>query len=150
MTGRCQCGNVCYAVTAAPYVSYTCHCRECQRLTSSAFTTCMQVPDEAVEVTQGEPVTRVRTPDSGNDLTTWFCAGCGSALFAQSVARPAIRTVFTGTLDAPEKVAVNAHIWIKRKLPWVVLPDGHRVFEAAGDWTPDYGDDILRYKPAPG
>ena len=44
-------------------------------------------------------------------------------------------------------VAVDAHIWVKRKLPWVQLPAGHRIFEEAGDWTPDYVHDPGRYRP---
>ena len=33
----CQCGKIRYEITAAPTLVYTCHCRDCQRLTSSAF-----------------------------------------------------------------------------------------------------------------
>src|SRR4249920_2067160 len=36
-TGGCQCGKIRYEITAAPQLVYTCHCTDCQRLTSSAF-----------------------------------------------------------------------------------------------------------------
>ena len=36
-TGGCQCGKIRYEITEAPTLVYTCHCRDCQRLTSSAF-----------------------------------------------------------------------------------------------------------------
>jgi hypothetical protein len=36
-TGGCQCGKVRYEIMAEPQMVYTCHCRDCQRLTSSAF-----------------------------------------------------------------------------------------------------------------
>jgi hypothetical protein len=36
-TGGCQCGAVCYEITQAPIMIYTCHCTDCQRMTSSAF-----------------------------------------------------------------------------------------------------------------
>lgn len=146
--GRCQCGECRYTVNARPYVAYTCHCTECQKLSSSAFVSAMQVPAESVEVTGGAPATRERVADSGNVLKTWFCPSCGSALFARNSARPRLRTIHIGTLEHAADVEVSAHIWVKRKLPWVSLPKGHRIFDEAGDWSDDYADDPERYEPA--
>jgi hypothetical protein len=142
--GGCQCGATRYRCTAPPFVSYTCHCTACQRLTSSAFATCIQVRAEALSRTSGSPVSRERRADSGNLLTTSFCAICGSALFSANAARPRLRTVYVGTLDRAADVAVDAHIWTRRRLPWVLLPPGHRVFPAAGDWRPDFAEDPSR------
>ena len=146
-SGQCQCGACAYSVDAEPFVAYTCHCIACQKLTSSAFATLMQVRAERVSVTRGDPQSRDRVADSGNVLTTWSCAVCGSALFACNSARPRIYTVWLGTLDSVADVEVNAHIWVKRKLPWVHLPEQHRTFEEQGDWTEDYARDPSRYRP---
>ena len=145
--GRCQCGACSYTLLAAPYVAYTCHCKECQKLTSSAFLSCIQVPSESVEITSGSLASRERVADSGNKLETWFCSSCGSTLFAENSARPRVRTIHIGSLEHPESVEVNAHIWVNRKLPWVNLSENHRIFEQAGDWTEDYARDPTRYKP---
>jgi len=145
--GGCQCEAIRFVCSAPPFVSYTCHCRACQRLTSSAFATCVQVPAEALDVRRGSPAARARIADSGNHLTTRFCASCGAALFSASSARPRIRSIYVGTLDRPEDVEVDAHIWTKRRLPWVVLPESHRVFAEAGDWRPDYASDPSRLVP---
>jgi hypothetical protein len=104
----------------------------------------MQVPAEALALVAGTPVPRERVADSGNRLESSFCAACGSALWARNSARPRLRTIYVGTLDRPELVPVNAHIWTQHKLPWVVLPAGHRVFEGPGDWRPDYASDPSR------
>jgi hypothetical protein len=101
----------------------------------------MQVPAEALTVTRGSPSSREREADSGNRITTSFCADCGSALYAENSSRPRTRTLYVGTLDRAAEVEVNAHIWTKRRLPWVVLPPGHRVFPESGDWRPDYAAD---------
>ncbi len=146
-TGRCQCDSVHYRVLSPPYVSYTCHCKECQRVSSSAFNTCIQVASESVILTGERTATRVRIADSGNALTSWFCPLCGSMLYSQNAARPKIRTVYVGTLDQADAVDVNAHIWLKRKLPWVLIPTHHRQFDGNGDWSEDYADDLSRYKP---
>ncbi len=137
-SGRCQCGKARYEVVAKPFVQYTCHCSECQKLTSSAFSLCIQVPAESLTMTQGQVKSRERVADSGNRLTTWFCGDCGSALFAQNSARPKLRTVFAGTLEHPDEVEVDAHIWLRSKLSWVHIPEAHRRFDQAGDWSQDY------------
>src|SRR5689334_7921585 len=113
--GGCQCGAVRYRCTASPFVSYTCHCLECQRLTSSAFATLIQVPAEAFSIVQGAATCRERVADSGNRLSTAFCAGCGSALYSANAARPRLRTIYVGTLDSAADVEVTAHIWTKSR-----------------------------------
>jgi hypothetical protein len=148
--GGCQCGECRYHVDVQPFVAYACHCTACQRLTASAFLLCMQVAAERVTVTAGAPEQHLRVAESGNHLVTSFCAACGSTLFAQNSARPRVRTVHVGTLDRPGDVAISAHIWVKRKLPWVLLPESHRVFEGPGDWSEDYAGDPGRYGPGRG
>lgn len=52
------------------------------------------------------------------------------------IARPLVRALHVGSLDQPEWVNVNAHIWVKRKLPWVQLP---------AEWRQDDAGDRERY-----
>jgi len=44
-------------------------------------------------------------------------------------------------------VGIAAHIWVKRKSPWVEVPEEHRVFEEAGDCSAGYADGPSRYEP---
>ena len=37
LEGRCACSNIRYRLTAAPMIVHACHCRDCQRLSGSAF-----------------------------------------------------------------------------------------------------------------
>jgi hypothetical protein len=145
--GGCQCGAVRYRCTAAPFVAYTCHCLDCQHITASAFATCIHVPTEALTVPRGSPREVVRTADSGNLLTTSFCTTCGSALIVANSSRSRTRTILVGTLDDASDAEVTAHIFTSRKLPWVVLPEGHRIFPEAGDWRRDYASDPSRLDP---
>ena len=71
-SGGCACGAVRYTCTAEPYVSYLCHCTECQKRTGSAFGISVQVPAEGVTIEQGTLVSRTRIADSGNELTMRF------------------------------------------------------------------------------
>ena len=142
--GGCLCRAVRYRCDAPPFVEYTCHCLACQRITGSAFGTFAQVPAEALSLTVGAVTEQVREADSGNRLTTSFCGSCGSALFVGNAARPRIRTLFVGSLDRAGDADIRAHIWTKRRLPWIAFPPEHRVFEGTGDWRPDYASDPSR------
>lgn len=144
LDGGCQCATVRYRCTAAPFVVYTCHCRACQAMTSSAFATCAQVPAEALRLLRGVPNTYERVADDGDRLTIAFCSTCASALFIANAARPRLRTLLVGTLDRAQDLEVSAHIWTARKLPWVCLPPEHRVFAYGGDWRADYAADPSR------
>ena len=106
----------------------------------------MHVPREALTLTKGSPASRQRKADSGNLLTITFCGVCGSALYAANSGRPRTRTIYVGTLDQAAAVEVNAHIWTKRRLPWVLFPEGHRIFREAGDWRPDYASEPSRFE----
>ncbi|MFT4713441.1 MAG: hypothetical protein ACJAVI_000037 [Candidatus Azotimanducaceae bacterium] len=144
--GGCRCGKCRYHFDATPFVSYTCHCRECQKITGTAFLTCMQIPAEALIISSGKLSIDQRTADSGNLLRTNFCQLCSSTLFAENSARPRVCTIHVGSLDHPEEVEVSAHIWIKQKLPWVALPLHHRIFQSSGNWRSDYARDLSRYE----
>ena len=54
-TGGCQCGAIRYEISGAPQLVYTCHCRDCQRLTSSAFSMGLVVAENAFSMTGVEP-----------------------------------------------------------------------------------------------
>jgi hypothetical protein len=54
-TGGCQCGALRYEITQAPIMVYTCHCTDCQRMTSSAFSLGCVLPGGALRLVQGEP-----------------------------------------------------------------------------------------------
>jgi hypothetical protein len=54
-TGGCQCGNIRYEITEAPQLVYRCHCKDCQRLTSSAFSLGIIVAESALRLSGVEP-----------------------------------------------------------------------------------------------
>ena len=68
-TGGCHCGGVRYEITQAPVMVYTCHCTDCQRMTSSAFSLGCVLPDGAFRLVQGEPKRVQRMTGSGRVST---------------------------------------------------------------------------------
>ena len=54
--GGCRCGRVRFRLTERPWLEAACHCRGCQRMTASAFSTTLVMPDGGFAVIAGQPV----------------------------------------------------------------------------------------------
>lgn len=80
--GGCRCGRVRLRIAAAPMLTMACHCTGCQRMTASAFSTSIAVPNDGFSVTQGEPVIGGL---HGDDSRHHHCDWCKSWLFTRIV-----------------------------------------------------------------
>src|SRR6266568_3765459 len=76
-TGGCQCGKIRYEITEGPQLVYTCHCKDCQRLTSSAFSLGLVVPETGFRLSGVEPRPLQRMADSGRTNTRWSVPNAG-------------------------------------------------------------------------
>src|SRR4051794_6261419 len=65
-TGGCRCGKVRYEITEEPQSVYTCHCLDCQRLTSSVFSLGVIVPETGFRLMGIEPRQLLRIADGGH------------------------------------------------------------------------------------
>ncbi len=126
-TGGCQCGAIRYEFTEEPHSVYTCHCVDCQRLTSSSFSLGIVVPDRAFRLTGVEPRQLQRTADSGRVNTRLVCPECGS--WVCGMPRDGVVRVRAGTLDDTSWLRPTRHIWTRSKQPWIMLPEGDEVFD---------------------
>jgi NAD(P)-dependent dehydrogenase (short-subunit alcohol dehydrogenase family) len=79
ITGGCLCGRVRYVATGNPAFSGTCHCRNCQRYTGSAFEAFIAMPTASVSTT-GELKTFEHPGGSGRPVYRRFCPNCGSGV----------------------------------------------------------------------
>jgi hypothetical protein len=125
--GGCRCGAVRYRVKADKLPNaYACHCRDCQTWSGSAFSLQCIVPEGALEVT-GEPYLYERTIEDGNGARTSFqrgCATCITRVYNTNSRRPGIAMIRAGTLDRSDELTIVAHIWAKRKLKEIDIPQG--------------------------
>jgi hypothetical protein len=134
LTGGCLCGAIRYEILEAPVLTYTCHCTDCQHLTSSAFSTAIIVPDSAFRLIAGEPRLTYSTADSGRMKTRFLCPDCGCWICGpphpgMTPLDVAVRRVRAGTLDDTSWLRPTAHFWTRSKQCWVVLPEGDQIFE---------------------
>ena len=128
--GGCACGAVRYAVRGAPLFGTVCHCTFCQRRLASAFAVLVTFPEDAFQLTRGElSVCEHRSDESGRWLRMHFCPACGTTVYHVAEVRPGARTVAGGTFDDPSWFSITRHIWVRSKLPWVLIPEGVQAFE---------------------
>lgn len=120
--GGCRCGAVRYtlALEALPR-TYACHCRDCQTWSGSAFSQQTFLPQDTLSVTGPLDVFEL-TNTSGRVSTQRMCAVCHTRIYNTNSARPGLVVVRAGTLDRSDELDVVAHIWVKRKQPWLSLP----------------------------
>ena len=123
--GGCDCRYVRYRMQSAPLFVHCCHCRWCQRESGASFALNAMIEGDRVEVLAGE-VDLVDTPsESGYGQKIARCPQCRIALWSNYVgAGPLIRFVRVGTLDDPDRLPPDIHIFTASKQPWVVLPEG--------------------------
>ena len=126
-TGGCQCGAIRYEISEAPLLVYTCHCRDCQRLTSSAFSMGVVISEQALRLSGAEPRRLQRTADSGRVNTRLVCPDCGTWICG--LPRDGVHRVRAGTLDDTSWLRPTRHIWTIRKQPWITFPEDDEVFE---------------------
>lgn len=123
--GGCACGFVRYRLKSKPLFVHCCHCRWCQRESGAAFALNAMIETDRVEQLAGEPAL-VHTPSQsglGQDIAR--CPNCHIAVWSHySGAGPAIRFVRVGTLDNPDFLPPDIHIYTASKQPWVQLPPG--------------------------
>jgi hypothetical protein len=140
-TGGCACGDIRYQLTESPLIVHACHCRDCQRITGSAFVVNLWIERKFVEASHGPTSFRL-TAGTGKPHDVFFCGKCGTYLWSFYHAAPGDALfVRAGTLDNPDKVEPDVHIFTRSKLPWFQLPKNVPAFETFYQidevWSPE-------------
>lgn len=111
-TGGCLCGDVRYEVDGPLDDVVICHCRSCQMALGSGENHEILVDPSRFRLTRGEPRHYRHAGGSGKALDRRFCGRCGTALFLTGERFPQVG-LFRGTLDRPNRVALNAETAIQ-------------------------------------
>lgn len=149
LEGGCTCRAVRYRVTTKPLFVHCCHCRWCQREAGASFALNAMIEADRVQMLQGE-VEVINTPtNSGKGQKIARCPTCKIAVWSNYAgAGDAVRFVRVGTLDEPDRLPPNIHIFTSSKQPWVVLAPGApavaEYYKASEMWP----DDSLKRRAA--
>jgi len=139
--GGCDCRAVRYRLQSAPLFVHCCHCRWCQRETGTAFALNAMIEADRVSLITGEPQMVATPSNSGKGQSIARCPVCRIALWSNYAgAGNAVHFVRVGTLDEPDCLPPDIHIFTRSKQPWVILP-------ANVPAVPEYYD-LRQYWPA--
>ena len=123
LEGGCDCRYVRYRMTSAPLFVHCCHCRWCQRETGASFALNAMIEADRVMLLGGEPEIVDTPSNSGLGQKIARCPKCRIAVWSNYAgAGPLVKFVRVGTLDEPDHLPPDIHIFTASKQPWVVIP----------------------------
>jgi hypothetical protein len=128
-SGSCFCEKVKYSYEGDIQGKALCHCRDCQKITGSTYSTNIIVPGDNFKVTAGSPKEFSKTADSGNKITSHFCGDCGSTLWRDGATFGPNKVIKVGSLDdskALEDAKPGVELYVPERISWV-----HGVQEAS-------------------
>ncbi len=130
IVGGCLCGSVRYESEAEPVLTVVCHCRNCQKQTSSAFSVNVGLPKGSLR-TEGQALAAFEdvVGESGLPVIRRFCPKCGSAVMNELAATPELEWLKAGTLDDPSWLRPQMNIWCDSAQPWVSIDDAVSAYE---------------------
>ncbi len=142
MDGKCTCGEIRYRMTRKPLIVHCCHCTWCQRETGASFALNAMIESTHVVLTNGAPDTVATPSNSGKGQAVMRCPACRIAVWSHYAgAGDKVCFVRVGTLEQPDQLPPDIHIFTASKQPWVVLPPNTPAFEVYYDrkqlWPPE-------------
>jgi hypothetical protein len=120
LEGGCLCGAVRYRAEGAPFHLTNCHCSICRRASGAPFLAWFAVPRATFRWLGAEPAYY----QSSTEARRGFCPRCGTQLSFSHRQLPDQIDLTTCSLDDPEALPPQDHIWTASKLGWVALDDG--------------------------
>jgi len=125
LEGGCDCRLIRYQMVTAPLIVHCCHCRWCQRESGASFALNAMIEAERVVNSGGQPEIIDTPSNSGRGQQITRCPVCRIAVWSNYAgAGPLVRFVRVGTLDAPDFLPPDIHIFAASKQPWLQLaPD---------------------------
>lgn len=119
MEGGCFCGAIRYRVDGPPRRVTNCHCVHCRRTSGAPFVTWAEFDSARFEMVRGMP----RQCESRPRVTRRFCGACGTPLTYRHAEESDTIDVTVASLDSPDEIEPEDHVWCDRMLPWVRLAD---------------------------
>ncbi|HKD55290.1 MAG TPA: GFA family protein [Steroidobacteraceae bacterium] len=105
-------------ITAPPLITMACHCKGCQRMSSSAYSLSVAVPSDGFAVIAGAPV----IGGLHGPLQHYFCPYCMSWMFTKPPGMDWFVNVRASLLDDAEMFAPFIETCTKEKLSWATTP----------------------------
>ncbi len=117
--GGCLCGANRYLSTASPVRGVICHCSMCRKHSGAPILAFVHFPLESFSWLKEEPA-RYR---SSQFAERGFCPTCGSTVTMHEEILTDRAQIAVGSLDEPERVRPDDHVWTKDQIVWFEVND---------------------------
>lgn len=139
--GHCRCGKVKFTITAPPLLAMACHCTGCQRMSSSAFSLSLAIPEQGFAITEGKSV----LGGLRGEVDHHFCPHCMTWVFTVPKPSMGFVNVRPTMLEEPRWVVPFVETYTSEKLPWATTPARHSFekfpdFEAYGPLVAEFAE----------
>ncbi len=125
--GGCLCGKLRFTLKEDPQMMAVCHCTDCQKQTSSAFSVVAIAAEQAVTVVGSSKVYE-KLGDSGQPVQRHFCPDCGTTVFTKADVMPGATILKGGAFDDTSWLKPTLHIFCDSAQNWVKIPDDSTKF----------------------
>ena len=116
LTGGCMCGSVRYELKSEPFDCGWCHCRTCQLSSGTPAQPFASLKRGDWVPTSGAQ--GIRTIQSSSFGQRSFCGTCGTPLYVTVDHQPDTLDFSVVTLDTPDAVPPEYHIFWSSKISW--------------------------------
>ncbi|SDW64012.1 Uncharacterized conserved protein [Ruegeria halocynthiae] len=120
-TGACLCGAVQIRVAVSPLLTMACHCRDCQKLSASAYTLTTMFPRGGFSCT-GD---LVRGGLGSGGRVHFFCKSCLNFVYSQIGGTSERINLRTSMLEQAASFEPFVEVMTDEKMPWAHVPTIH-------------------------
>lgn len=121
LDGSCLCGSVRVRVTALPLLTLACHCRDCQKLSASAYSLAAMFPAEGVSITGELAIGGLRTKQREHN----FCPKCLNLIFTRIKGADTRINLRVSVLDDLSWFKPFIELMTEDRLSWSRVPAVH-------------------------
>jgi len=130
--GGCLCGALRYRVNGKPQRVTACHCTFCQRRTGGALSIHAWFHEKELDLSgTGVATYEHRSDESNHWLRLHFCSRCATTIMLTLEKYPELRLITGGTLDDPNSIVIDTHVWAKSAPPWMTFPPNVSCFDTS-------------------
>ena len=117
--GGCLCTKIRYKVAAVPILIEYCHCRTCRTGVGAPLVAWAAFQQSEFAVMTGKP----KQYRSSQTVIRTFCNTCGTSLTLADERFPSEIYVSLASLDEPELLPPEFHIWRSHRISWLETAD---------------------------
>lgn len=121
LTGSCLCGSVFVHVSAAPLLTFACHCRDCQKFSASAFSLTAMIPIEGLAVNGDTKIGGLRAEQREHH----FCSKCMNFIYSRIKGVENRVNLRVSLLDDLTWFEPFVELMTAEKLAWSHVPASH-------------------------